>query len=134
MGGSPYPGLPMEDLFEYLQDGKRMAQPATSPDELYEIMLQCWQENTYERPDFHDLVSQLERILESKAVVCYDSLNQTDLIRVRWLVIFRGDDTMSPERFYVLSLCICGINPTLAMCSVLGASFYLKRLYVHGVF
>ncbi|XP_047126150.1 fibroblast growth factor receptor 4 isoform X3 [Hydra vulgaris] len=66
MGGSPYPGLPTEDLFEYLTAGKRMCQPVTCPDELYEIMLQCWQERPEERPWFHEIVSQLQRIIESK--------------------------------------------------------------------
>ncbi|XP_065669121.1 platelet-derived growth factor receptor alpha isoform X4 [Hydra vulgaris] len=66
MGGSPYPGLPTEDLFEYLTAGKRMSQPVTCPDELYEIMVQCWQERSEERPWFHEIVSQLQRIIEFK--------------------------------------------------------------------
>ena len=70
MGGSPYPGLPTEDLFDYLTTGKRMSQPVTCPDELYEIMVQCWQERLEERPWFHEIVSQLQRIVESKVMVC----------------------------------------------------------------
>lgn len=69
MGGSPYPGLPMENLFEYLQAGHRMEKPATCPDELYNIMIQCWKENRCERPFFHELTSQLENIIQSKIVI-----------------------------------------------------------------
>ena len=69
MGGSPYPGLPMESLFEFLQNGGRMQQPATCPDELYQVMLQCWESSLYERPHFHELVGQLEGILTNKLQV-----------------------------------------------------------------
>jgi Protein tyrosine kinase. len=71
MGGSPYPGLPMENLFEFLQNGGRMQQPATCPDELYQIMLQCWESSLYERPLFHELVAQLEGIINNKLVVSF---------------------------------------------------------------
>jgi len=69
MGGSPYPGLPMENLFDFLKNGGRMQQPATCPDELYQVMVQCWEDSLYERPHFHELVSQLERILSTKLVM-----------------------------------------------------------------
>ena len=59
----------MENLFDYLQEGNRMQQPATCPDELYQVMLQCWESSLYERPHFHELISQLERILNTKTVV-----------------------------------------------------------------
>lgn len=80
MGGSPYPGLPMENLFEYLQAGHRMEKPATCPDELYNIMIQCWKENRCERPFFHELTSQLENIIQSKIVVCVDNIVDISLL------------------------------------------------------
>lgn len=46
-----------------------MQQPATCPDELYQVMVQCWEDSLYERPHFHELVSQLERILSTKLVM-----------------------------------------------------------------
>ena len=71
MGGSPYPGIKMEDIFPYLQSGKRMEQPASCPDELYHIMTLCWEEEPVKRPYFHELVSYLERILQEKYTVSY---------------------------------------------------------------
>lgn len=69
MGGSPYPGIKMEDVFLYIQSGKRMEQPNTCPNELYEIMCLCWETDPVKRPFFSELVSQLERILQQKTVV-----------------------------------------------------------------
>ena len=69
MGGSPYPGLTMEYLFEYLQTGHRMEQPVTCPDELYTIMLQCWKKDPKDRPCFYEIANMLERIIREKAHV-----------------------------------------------------------------
>ena len=69
MGGSPYPGIKMEDIFSYLQSGKRMEQPTSCPDELYHIMQLCWEEEPVKRPFFHEVVSYLERILQDKYTV-----------------------------------------------------------------
>lgn len=71
MGGSPYPGLTMEYLFEYLQTGHRMEQPVTCPDELYTIMLQCWKKDPKDRPCFYEIANMLERIIREKAHVSF---------------------------------------------------------------
>lgn len=39
LGGSPYPGIPVEELFKLLKEGHRMDKPANCTHELYVIQL-----------------------------------------------------------------------------------------------
>ena len=59
LGGTPYPGLPAEELFSFLDDDKRMECPSTCPKELYAIMLECWKRSPYERPIFGQLSERI---------------------------------------------------------------------------
>uniref|UniRef100_A0A8C9RTK1 receptor protein-tyrosine kinase n=1 Tax=Scleropages formosus TaxID=113540 RepID=A0A8C9RTK1_SCLFO len=53
LGGTPYPDLPMNDLFySALKRGYRMAKPAHAADEIYDIMRKCWDEKFEKRPEF----------------------------------------------------------------------------------
>lgn len=49
----------MEHLAEYLRDGYRLAQPATCPDVLYQLMAFCWAINPQHRPRAALLVEYL---------------------------------------------------------------------------
>jgi len=51
-GRSPYPRVRVEELKSYLLNGYRMNPPESCPNEVYEIMKQCWQLNLEERPNF----------------------------------------------------------------------------------
>ncbi|CAB3989128.1 fibroblast growth factor receptor homolog 1-like isoform X2 [Paramuricea clavata] len=62
-GGTPYPSLPVEDLFELLQSGYRMEKPHNCPQNIYEIMQNCWAENPLNRPTFPNLVQIFDSIL-----------------------------------------------------------------------
>ncbi|XP_057305891.1 fibroblast growth factor receptor 4-like isoform X2 [Hydractinia symbiolongicarpus] len=64
LGGSPYPGIPVERLFDLLKSGFRMDKPQVCPAEVYEIMVKCWYENPSNRPSFTDLLHELESLLE----------------------------------------------------------------------
>ncbi|XP_031555241.1 fibroblast growth factor receptor 2-like [Actinia tenebrosa] len=59
-GGSPYPGVPLEKLFELLKSGYRMEQPVNCDDEMYALMIQCWHEDPARRPTFNQLVKELD--------------------------------------------------------------------------
>ncbi|XP_040217892.1 fibroblast growth factor receptor 2 isoform X2 [Rana temporaria] len=63
LGGSPYPGIPVEELFKLLKEGHRMDKPANCTNELYMMMRDCWQANPSNRPTFKQLVEDLDRIL-----------------------------------------------------------------------
>lgn len=67
MGGSPYPGIPMVELLAYLQRGDRMRKPDQCPQELYEIICPCWEENPALRPNFYELEAQLSDLIRRKA-------------------------------------------------------------------
>ncbi|XP_032402862.1 fibroblast growth factor receptor 3 isoform X6 [Xiphophorus hellerii] len=63
LGGSPYPGIPVEELFKLLKEGHRMDKPANCTHELYMIMRECWHAIPSQRPTFRQLVEDLDRIL-----------------------------------------------------------------------
>ncbi|NP_001081338.1 fibroblast growth factor receptor precursor [Xenopus laevis] len=63
LGGSPYPGVPMEELFKLLKEGHRMDKPTNCTNELYMMMKDCWHAMPSQRPTFNQLVEDLDRIL-----------------------------------------------------------------------
>ncbi|ELT91659.1 hypothetical protein CAPTEDRAFT_166775 [Capitella teleta] len=68
LGGSPYPSVPVEKLFDLLLHGHRMEQPPYSTVEMYNIMLQCWRQSPNQRPSFSHLREDLDRMLVLIAV------------------------------------------------------------------
>ncbi|XP_052583722.1 fibroblast growth factor receptor 4 isoform X1 [Peromyscus californicus insignis] len=63
LGGSPYPGIPVEELFSLLREGHRMDRPPTCPPELYGLMRECWHAAPSQRPTFKQLVEALDKVL-----------------------------------------------------------------------
>ncbi|XP_071985497.1 fibroblast growth factor receptor 2 isoform X4 [Engystomops pustulosus] len=63
LGGSPYPGIPVEELFKLLKEGHRMDKPGNCTNELYMMMRDCWHAIPSHRPTFKQLVEDLDRIL-----------------------------------------------------------------------
>uniref|UniRef100_A0A8C0FGG8 Fibroblast growth factor receptor 3 n=1 Tax=Bubo bubo TaxID=30461 RepID=A0A8C0FGG8_BUBBB len=63
LGGSPYPGIPVEELFKLLKEGHRMDKPANCTHDLYMIMRECWHAVPSQRPTFKQLVEDLDRVL-----------------------------------------------------------------------
>ncbi|XP_060044345.1 fibroblast growth factor receptor 3 isoform X2 [Erinaceus europaeus] len=63
LGGSPYPGIPVEELFKLLREGHRMDRPANCTHDLYMIMRECWHAVPSQRPTFKQLVEDLDRVL-----------------------------------------------------------------------
>ncbi|XP_030628693.1 fibroblast growth factor receptor 2 isoform X4 [Chanos chanos] len=63
LGGSPYPGIPVEELFKLLKEGHRMDKPGNCTNELYMLMKDCWHAVSSHRPTFSQLVEDLDRIL-----------------------------------------------------------------------
>ncbi|XP_065174436.1 uncharacterized protein LOC135804483 [Sycon ciliatum] len=56
----PYSGIQNRELISELRGGMRMEKPRGCPDETYEIMLQCWNEDPDRRPRFSELVTVFE--------------------------------------------------------------------------
>uniref|UniRef100_A0A674PMS4 Fibroblast growth factor receptor n=1 Tax=Takifugu rubripes TaxID=31033 RepID=A0A674PMS4_TAKRU len=63
LGGSPYPGIPVEELFKLLKEGHRMDKPTNCTHELYMIMRECWHAVPSQRPTFRQLVEDHDRVL-----------------------------------------------------------------------
>ncbi|XP_029459803.1 fibroblast growth factor receptor 1 isoform X5 [Rhinatrema bivittatum] len=63
LGGSPYPGVPVEELFKLLKEGHRMDKPSNCTNELYMMMRDCWHAVPSQRPTFKHLVEDLDRIV-----------------------------------------------------------------------
>ncbi|XP_073730613.1 fibroblast growth factor receptor 1-A [Misgurnus anguillicaudatus] len=63
LGGSPYPGVPVEELFKLLREGHRMDRPSACTHELYLMMKDCWHAVPTQRPTFRQLVEDLDRTL-----------------------------------------------------------------------
>lgn len=63
LGGTPYPSVPVEKLFQLLKDGHRMEKPQGCSTEVYTVMRECWNQSPYQRPTFAELVEGLDRIL-----------------------------------------------------------------------
>ncbi|XP_064473244.1 hepatocyte growth factor receptor-like isoform X2 [Ornithodoros turicata] len=62
-GVTPYPEVDNWDIVNFLKQGRRMQQPSFCPDILYEIMLQCWEEDPKKRPPFSRLVQDVTNVI-----------------------------------------------------------------------
>jgi fyn-related kinase len=59
-GRIPYPDLRNAEVIQMLKHGHRMECPSNCPEELYDLMLQCWNEDPHKRPTFESLRFLLE--------------------------------------------------------------------------
>ena len=59
-GRFPYPGMSNAQVLEAIQQDYRMPCPMGCPDQLYEIMRECWREDPESRPTFETLQWRLE--------------------------------------------------------------------------
>ncbi|XP_013783997.1 mast/stem cell growth factor receptor kita-like [Limulus polyphemus] len=76
LGSNPYPGIDVdEEFYKKLKNGYRMEKPELCPDDVYNIMQDCWKEEPAERPDFTALVDKLGNLLESSVRKYYVELN-----------------------------------------------------------
>lgn len=63
LGGSPYPSIPSQQLYQLLKSGHRMEKPQNCSLEMYLMMRECWDEDSDKRPTFTSLVENLDRML-----------------------------------------------------------------------
>lgn len=63
LGAIPYPGVETQELLAMLNRGERMGKPELCPDELYALMINCWNESPSDRPTFTSLKEAFERML-----------------------------------------------------------------------
>ncbi|XP_038065908.1 nephrin-like [Patiria miniata] len=64
LGARPYPTMSFKTMISKLQEGYRMPRPEHCQDELYQMMLACWEEEPTARPSFTEIGQKLEKLLE----------------------------------------------------------------------
>ncbi|CAL4205288.1 unnamed protein product [Meganyctiphanes norvegica] len=62
LGGTPYADVRSDELATRIYRGRRLQQPQYVGDELYQVMLNCWQNDADERPTFQELEQVLQNI------------------------------------------------------------------------
>ncbi|XP_065682507.1 uncharacterized protein LOC100212066 [Hydra vulgaris] len=63
LGGTPYPTISNRELLSLLKSGYRMDKPENCSEEMYNIMLQCWNEDPLQRPTFTTLREHFDGII-----------------------------------------------------------------------
>ncbi|KAJ9583818.1 hypothetical protein L9F63_021821, partial [Diploptera punctata] len=66
LGQQPYPAMTNLEVLHYVRNGGRLGQPNNCPEELYQLMLKCWNYNPEIRPTFKYCLEVLEE-LKSKS-------------------------------------------------------------------
>ncbi|XP_033101950.1 uncharacterized protein LOC117105051 isoform X2 [Anneissia japonica] len=87
-GDDPYAGKKAKDVLHSLKQGYRMQRPQHCSPELYDVMLQCWDQEPGRRPTFVNIFKQLDKlmtedsdylVLDTNEQAVYDDLNQASL-------------------------------------------------------
>ncbi|XP_060524650.1 tyrosine-protein kinase receptor torso-like [Cylas formicarius] len=66
LGGHPYPTINSEDLIHRLRGGFRMERPLNCDEQVYGLMLKCWDAVPKQRPPFEELVGIFDKLLENE--------------------------------------------------------------------
>lgn len=64
LGATPYPEIKSKDLPSRVSRGLRLPQTGAMSDDLYQMMLNCWQVDPDERPSFAEIVEQLSGLAQ----------------------------------------------------------------------
>lgn len=59
-GCTPYSGCTNPEVIQMIRDRQLLMIPDECPQRVYQLMLECWHENSVQRPTFTDLVSRLK--------------------------------------------------------------------------
>ncbi|XP_061393241.1 proto-oncogene tyrosine-protein kinase receptor Ret, partial [Musca vetustissima] len=63
LGASPYPGIPVQNLYHLLKSGYRMEKPENCSDEIYSLVQSCWMDDPNARPSFKYLAAEFEKLM-----------------------------------------------------------------------
>lgn len=64
LGGTPYPTVNNRELLRLLKNGYRMEKPDICNNEMYDMMVECWLENPFDRPTFTLIRERLEEMMQ----------------------------------------------------------------------
>ncbi|KAI8497502.1 hypothetical protein Bbelb_248080 [Branchiostoma belcheri] len=66
LGATPYPGMSKREVMDGVQQGYRMDKPKHCDDQIYSLMMNCWEEQPMERPGFPELEQGLGALMNDK--------------------------------------------------------------------
>ncbi|XP_066150936.1 tyrosine-protein kinase Fer isoform X1 [Euwallacea fornicatus] len=70
-GGTPYVGMNNSKAREKIDGGYRMPAPDNTPDEMYRLMLRCWEYKPENRPNFEQIYTVVETLCSAyRATFC----------------------------------------------------------------
>lgn len=65
-GASDHPAPPpLPQVMKAINDGFRLPTPMDCPSAIYQLMMQCWQQERTRRPKFADIVSILDKLIRA---------------------------------------------------------------------
>ncbi|XP_006273097.4 ephrin type-A receptor 2 [Alligator mississippiensis] len=64
-GERPYWELSNHEVMKAISDGFRLPAPVDCPSAIYQLMMQCWQQERSRRPKFNDIVSILDKLIRA---------------------------------------------------------------------
>ncbi|XP_057209767.1 platelet-derived growth factor receptor alpha isoform X2 [Triplophysa rosa] len=77
LGGTPYPGMVVDSSFyNKIKSGYRMTKPEHASDDVYELMMKCWNSEPEKRPSFHGLSETVTSLLPSGYKRSYERVNR----------------------------------------------------------
>ncbi|KAL6107560.1 pdgfra [Pungitius sinensis] len=77
LGGTPYPGMVVDSSFyNKIKSGYRMSKPELAPDDVYEMMMKCWNSEPEKRPSFLGLSDTVSSLLPSSYKRHYERVNR----------------------------------------------------------
>uniref|UniRef100_A0AC34Q7M3 Receptor protein-tyrosine kinase n=2 Tax=Panagrolaimus sp. JU765 TaxID=591449 RepID=A0AC34Q7M3_9BILA len=69
LGYTPYPGRQNQEVMQLIVAGGRLDPPIGTPDEIYQLMIRCWETNAEDRPNFKQIIRFLAESLNLPSVV-----------------------------------------------------------------
>uniref|UniRef100_H3BZA2 Platelet-derived growth factor receptor alpha n=1 Tax=Tetraodon nigroviridis TaxID=99883 RepID=H3BZA2_TETNG len=77
LGGTPYPGMIVDSSFyNKIKSGYRMSKPEHAPQDVYDMMMRCWNSEPEKRPSFLGLSDTVASLLPSSYKRHYERVNQ----------------------------------------------------------
>ncbi|XP_035235349.1 tyrosine-protein kinase ABL1-like [Anguilla anguilla] len=67
-GMSPYPGIDLSQVYDLLEKEYRMDRPEGCPEEVYELMRDCWKWTPAERPSFAEIHQEFETMFQESSI------------------------------------------------------------------
>jgi len=65
-GSIPYPELSNSETLTRVAEGYRLPKPVSAPEELYLLMMRCWNEDPQQRPEFKEIQEFLSILLDAR--------------------------------------------------------------------